>query len=64
MYMHLKKEGKLSLEKKSKLKDSSNDSAIDIQSQGMLMKFIYLDMKDSWARGVGVCYCPQKFTIG
>lgn len=50
--------------KKSKLKDSSIDSAIDIQSQGMLMKFIYLDMKDSWARGVGICYCPQKFTIG
>lgn len=50
--------------KKSKLKDSSNDSAIDTELGYMLLKFIYLDMKDSWARGVGICYCPQKFTIG
>lgn len=30
MYMYLKKEGKFLLEKKSKLKDSSNDLVIDI----------------------------------
>lgn len=45
--MYLKKEGKFLLEKKSKLKDSSNDLVIDIQSQGALLKFIYFDMKDS-----------------